>query len=666
MLWIKTQAILTGTSVLALTAATLAAQAAACPSVADPLGMTGEYPGQLEVSDWAGDALAYTGNPLFDDEVAAGKLPPVEERLPDEPLIVLPYQECGRYGGTLHGAARAPESGTSEILSWRQVNLVRMDDDMETIKPDVPSAWEWGENYRSITFRLRKGHKWSDGVPFTADDVIFFLDDIIRNPDLNPETPAPWVVGGEQVTIEKIDDQIFTLHFAAPNPGFLYYLATSGSYFAPYAPKHYYEQFHAAYNPNAETEAREAGFNGWVDRFGKIYHKWKDAETLTEHALTRPTLESHVISDAADTQGRRFVANPYYFKIDSSGQQLPYIDRHDERYLTKELTQLAVLNGEIDQKTQGVSLSDFPVLKENEEQGGYVITMPAGGSGPYIAFDMTHGNAKLAELYSDTRFRDAMSYAIDRGELNETLFFDLGQPQQAVPLGTSFVTDEQRGYRIEHDPGKANALLDEIGMKKGPEGFRTLPDGTPYTLLWEYSSQFANPGFVRLMLDYFKAVGIRVNPKEMTTEATRQNAKQDSSDINMEWDVPFEPTLIADVSLYTPPYSEISPLFGLDWRKWVDTEGTEGTEPPAWVMRLYDLAAEFQTLEPGSDRYAEIGREMVDINQEHMTIIGTIGEVPRPTVVNTKLGNIPEFGLINFNYGYQFPFRTDQWFFRTE
>jgi peptide/nickel transport system substrate-binding protein len=112
-------------------------------------------------------------------------------------------------------------------------------------------------------------------------------------------------------------------------------------------------------------------------------------------------------------------------------------------------------------------------------------------------------------------------------------------------------------------------------MKKGPDGFRTFPDGSPFTILWEYSSQFAVPEFVKLMSDYLKALGLNVNAKEVTSEATRDNAKAAISDINMEWDVPFEPTLVANVDLYVPYYSDISPLFGVKWRQWYNSGGKE-------------------------------------------------------------------------------------------
>jgi peptide/nickel transport system substrate-binding protein len=647
----------------ALTLALLTgAASAACPTVADPQGLVGAYPEQVEVEDLAkaGLTLTYTDNPLFAADVTAGTLPPVAERLPEEPLIELPYAECGKYGGTLEGTSRSPESGTSDILSWRQASLVRISDDLATIVPNVARSWTWNEDYTAITFELRRGHKWSDGSPFGADDVVFFFEDIINNRDLNPETTKEW---GVNVHAVKIDDQHVQLTFDQPFPGLLTYMATSGSYFAPFAPAHHFGQLMPRYNPNADAEAKAAGYAGWVERFDAVYDKWMDTQTVTAASLEIPTLESHVIEIAPDTEQRIFRANPYYFKVDSAGQQLPYIDRVRERFLNADLQILAVLNGEIDFKAQGLELQNYPTLKENEASGGYTVMLPPGSIGNVLAFNITHADPKLRAIYSDLRFREAVSYAINRDEMNQVLYFGLGSPSQALPAQTSFTTPADAAYMIEYSPEKANALLDEMGMTRGADGMRTYPDGSPFTILWEYSSQFANAEFAKLVTDYLEAVGLSVNPKELTSEATRENAKAGTSDINMEWDTPYEPTLVADINLYVPYYSDTSPLFGVKWKQWYNTNGAEGEEPPEWAKRMFDIATEWKTVVPGSARYEELGAELVRLNLENMTIIGTIGELPKPVVVGNDLGNVlMDPKTVHYNFGYLYAFRADQWF----
>ena len=644
-----------------------AALAASCPSVGDPQGIKTTSPYQLDLPDYEaqiGHKLALSGNPVFASQVAAGLIPPVAERVPEDALVYLPYDDCGNYGGMLRGLSKALESGTSEILSWRHVNLVRLSDDLQTLVPNVAKSWEWNDDYTSITMTLRRGHKWSDGHPFTSDDVAFYIDDIIKNKDLHSTIPSVWTVGGKPVEVVKIDDQTFRFDFAAPYPGLLHFLATGGSYFAAYAPKHHYMPYHISYNPEADNEAKAAGHEGWVQRFGLIWHKWKDAENITPHALTRPTLESHLIEFETNTQRRQYIANPYYFKVDTAGNQLPYISQQHERFLDQELFVLSVINGEVDQKAQTLGLSNYPLLKENEANGGYHLQLPPGQNGPAIVFNQTHTDPKLRAVYGDVRFRQAMSLAIDRNELNEVLWFGLGTPEQALPLGVPFVTEADRNHMIAHDPEAANKLLDDMGMMRGADGMRLGPDGEPFTILWEYSLQFAfSSDFTTLIHDYWKAVGINVTLKEVTSQLTREKATNSSSDINMEWDVPFEPNLISQIDYYIPPYGDIGPLTGVQWRQWYDTGGETGEAPPDWVKRLFELSEEWKTVLPGSDRYLEIGTEMVRINLDQMAIIGTVANLPGPTVVSNNLRNVTQWTVQNYNYGRTYPFRADQWYF---
>ena len=300
-----------GAALLATVSVSGAALAASCPSVADPQGIKTALPYQLDLPDFSkqiGHKLALHENPLFAERVKAGKLPPVSERVPEEALVYLPYDDCGKYGGMLRGLSKALESGTSEILSWRQVNLVALNEDLQTLVPNVAKSWKWNKDFSSITIALRKGHKWSDGEPFTSDDVVFYIDDLIKNKDLHKVVPSAWRVGGAPVEVTKIDDLTFRFDFAAPYPGLLHFLATGGSYFAAYTPKHHYKKYHIKYNPKADEEAKAAGHGGWTQRFGLIWSKWKDAENITPHALTRPTLESHILEFKTNTQRRQSIA----------------------------------------------------------------------------------------------------------------------------------------------------------------------------------------------------------------------------------------------------------------------------------------------------------------------------------------------------------------------
>lgn len=621
--------------------------------------------GLLVITSLVGFAtvFAFNENPMFAEKVKKGELPPVEERLPKEPFVVTTYDEIGTYGGTLRGISISYESGTSEIMSWRHVNMVRFDDDCSTIVPNVAKEWRWNDDFTEITFTLREGHRWSDGAPFTVDDVVFWMDDIILNNEIHKATPSPW--GSVGSSVEKIDDITVKFKFDKPFTGLLYYLGGGGSYFVPWAPKHFFEQYHIKYNPNANEEAIKNGFDNWVQQFTSYWNKWKDAIVSSAYGLEVPTLGSHILLKEPTTQRRAFVANPYYFKVDTAGNQLPYIDYHDERFLDKGLWPLEIMNGNVDQKAQNMPLNIFPVLKEDEKKGGYKLQLPLGMVGPTFIFNMTDKDPVLRKIYGDVRFRYAMSLAINRDEVNETLFLGLGTPEQALPQNVPYVTEEDKKFMTEYDPARANKLLDEMGLKKGADGIRMRSDGKPLTILWEYTLQYVwSAEFPALIAEYWQNVGVNVLLKEVNTQLCREKQKANTLDITSEWMAPYEPSMISSPQLFVVPYASFWPIMGTPWMDWKTSEGKSGEEPPSWVKRLWEIADEFKTTIPGSERYMELGKEMIAINFENLVVIGTLGEIPLITVVNDRMGNVPEWKVNSTYYGYAYPYQADQWFIK--
>ena len=621
--------------------------------------------GLLVITSLVGFAtvFAFNENPMFAEKVKNGELPPVEERLPKEPFVVTTYDEIGTYGGTLRGISISYESGTSEIMSWRQVNMVRFDDDCSTIVPNVAKEWKWNDDFTEILFRLRQGHRWSDGEPFTVDDVVFWMDDIILNEEIHKATPSPW--GEVGASVEKIDDVTVKFKFDTPFTGLLYYLGGGGSYFVPWAPQHFFEQYHIKYNPNANEEAIKNGFDNWVQQFSSYWNKWKDAIVSSAYGLEVPTLGSHILLKEPTTQRRVFVANPYYFKVDTAGNQLPYIDYHDERFLEKQLWPLEIMNGNVDQKAQNMPLNIFPVLKEEETKGDYALQLPLGMVGPTFIFNMTDKDPVLRKIYGDIRFRYAMSLAINRGEVNETLFLGLGTPEQALPQNVPYVTEEDKKFMTEYDPERANELLDEMGLEKGANGMRIRSDGKPLTILWEYTLQYVwSPEFPALIAEYWQDVGVNVLLKEINTQLSREKQASNTLDITSEWMAPYEPSMISSPQLFVVPYASFWPIMGVPWMDWKTSDGKSGEEPPSWVKRLWEIAEEFKTTVPGSERYMELGKEMIAINRENLVVIGTLGEIPLITVVNNRMGNVPEWKINTTYYGYAYPYRADQWYIK--
>jgi len=466
-------------------------------------------------------------------------------------------------------------------------------------------------------------------------------------------------------SVEKIDDITVKFKFDKPFTGLLYYLGGGGSYFVPWAPKHFFEQYHIKYNPNANEEAIKNGFDNWVQQFTSYWNKWKDAIVSSAYGLEVPTLGSHILLKEPTTQRRVFVANPYYFKVDTAGNQLPYIDYHDERFLDKGLWPLEIMNGNVDQKAQNMPLNIYPVLKEDEKKGGYTLQLPLGMVGPTFIFNMTDKDPVLRKIYGDVRFRYAMSLAINRDEVNETLFLGLGTPEQALPQNVPYVTEEDKKFMTEYDPARANKLLDEMGLKKGADGIRMRSDGKPLTILWEYTLQYVwSAEFPALIAEYWQNVGVNVLLKEVNTQLCREKQKANTLDITSEWMAPYEPSMISSPQLFVVPYASFWPIMGTPWMDWKTSEGKSGEEPPAWVKRLWEIADEFKTTVPGSERYMELGKEMIALNFENLVVIGTLGEIPLITVVNNRMGNVPEWNINTTYYGYAYPYQADQWYIK--
>jgi peptide/nickel transport system substrate-binding protein len=649
----------------------------ACPAItmADMQGVAaGAWPQQYEVAEFetaANCTMTFTGRTEFDARLVEtghlpeGDAPPVEERLPEEPLVVVPYDEIGQYGGRFSGVSVGPEAGNSEWLSVRHVNLVRFLDDLQTIVPNMAKSFEWNDDYTELTVTLRKGHKWSDGAPFTTEDILFWWEDIMTNTDLFETVPSYWVYGGEPMQVEALDDVTVKFSFAAPAPAFTTLLATTFTHL--WAPKHYLQDMHLTYNPNADEEAKAEGFDSWQARLVPLYFgEWED----TDHVLGIPHLEAWIkIEETPEHQ--LFAANPYYYKVDTAGQQLPYFDEIEEQYAAEnEIFELKVINGEIQYKAQSLQIGSLPLFQQNQDKGNYDIQMAEGaGNGPTYVFNATHKDPVLAELFSDPRWNRAMSLALNRDEMNQALCFELCEPTQGVPVhrSVSFAKEEWYTKDIEYDPDTANALLDELGLEKGADGFRLRPDGEPLLINLFYAIQFGDPARHELAKEYWEAVGVRVELKEMSTEAYRAMAANNDHDIQVtNSGLELEAPLYSNPFRFYPPFGDaaLEPLFGAPWVEWHNSNGEQGIEPPDDIKPLWEMTDKWKSSLPGSEEYISLGQQLAQVQVDRGMIIGTITSSPVMTIVSRRLGNVPELKINAFEYYRTYPYRTDQWYFK--
>ena len=664
------------------------ALAQACPPVtlADMQGVApGAFPQQFELAEFEAAAsceMTFSANPeieTLNGEIQGNPaLPPLAERIPSEPLVVVPYESVGRYGGTLNALSNATEAGTSDFLSVRHVNLVRYSDDLTTIVPNVAKSWSWNDDFTELTMELREGHKWSDGAPFTSADIEFWLKNLALDPNVI-EKPQDYVLAaGEPIDIEIIDDTTFKFVLPSPKPGLLVHFATS--YAQAFQPKHFLGQFHPDIDPNADANAQALGFeNGyaaieayygssdWTDTPSPMLRLPDSFQNLP--AATQPTLESHIyVSDT--TEGRKLVANPYFHMVDTTGQQLPYISRQDELYANdNEVRILKLVNAEADYKSQSLTLASAPLLLENQEKGDYTIQLKPQIASYTIAFNVTSEDLAKREVFGDVRFRRAMSIALNRDEMNETAFFGQGTPTQYTGFSPrpDFVDPALEQAYIEYDPETAKAMLDEIGMADTDgDGFRELPNGDPLVLNLQFATQGIAGEVVELMAQNWGEVGIQATVKEVTPDEYRSAQSANQLDVLM-W-LKGQPAAIhmGDASYWSPPFDGYFDLrTGMLWAEYIDSNGANGVEPPAWTKEMAETAIAFQSSAPGSDEQNAAGAKLAEMMVDQMLFIGTV-VAPAPIYARNALENFTEFKTWSYEYYRTYPYRAPQWWLSDE
>lgn len=638
-----------------------------CPEsvVADPKGVpAGEFPQQYELDEYellTNCILTFSESPMLAEQVTAGILPPVEERLPEEPLVIQPYEEIGIYGGTMNGMSTSFGSATQDFMSWRHVNLLHLSDDLITVTPNVAKSWEWiNDDYTAVEIKLRKGHKWSDGQPFTADDILFWWEDIINNTDLTPTIPFEYTFGGEPMKLEKVDDLTVRFTTAVPAPNILILFGLNKH--PLFAPKHYMAKYHPDYNSDAEANAVADGYSKWTDKFLSVWNQWSSI-----YGMGTPHLESHIVVES-DTEHRHFVRNPYYFKVDTIGQQLPYIDEHNEKFISDtEVRNLAIMRGQIDLRAQSMTLADFPLLKEHEDEGNYrVLTVPETTMVAY-SWNVTSKDPVLRQIFEDVRWKEAMSIAINRDEINEAIYYGTGKPMQYVPIDYTlpFIKEEWLTKWIEYDPERANMLLDDMELKRGSDGWRLRPDGKVLTIYNQYA-QIAGPVRIQeLLAEYWKAVGIKVELKEVSADVYRSITSNNDHDFALYGGMSIDATTAATNPYRAAPVfgdRALSPFTGLPWLEWKESGGAKGEEPPAKVKRIFELIDMWTTLELGSEEWISVAEEICQLRYETMYQFGTVGGVPWTYVVNNRIHNVPTYTSTSVYLYWHWPYRVDQYF----
>lgn len=612
-------------------------------------------------------AAQYNEAPMLAQQVQAGLLPPVDERLPENPAIVEPVEQIGKYGGTLRTTTIAANSILGPHVILMGEGLLRTDTDYQTIVPNLAERWEFSDDYRVLTLYLRKGVRWSDGAPFTADDIMFWWEDVQLNEDLFPSGPSRrnWYAGGERMNLVKVDDYTIRMEFAVPNPLILRRLAHEAGMEMVDYPKHYLKQFHPKYTPMEEIQKMldAEGFDFWYQLFENR------AQRSFSMSLNPdlPSIDAYYLK-TKEPERLVFERNPYYWKTDPEGNQLPYIDQILVRKAADITTANAwIVTGQDDFNGFHTSLQQLPTYRQYEQQSDYRILLYRGtfGTEVLIQFNQTIEDPVLREIFQDVRFRRAMSHAINREEINEVLYFGLGEPRNTtvLPIASAYKEEFAKAY-IEYDPDLANQLLDEMGLdKRDSEGFRLRPDGRRLSITIDYTeSDTPKTPTLELVKEYWEAVGVQTQLNYMTNTLVAERAEANLIQVGIHHaDRSTDPLVFTEPYWYAPVKVGWEQTTWPLYAQWYNTGGAAGEEPPEHVKELIDIFNAMQRTTDEDER-VQLLQQLLQRQAENLWTLGTVGNAPFVIVVQNAVRNVPETGWWGWDGYFGYPYHPEQFY----
>jgi len=573
--------------------------------------------------------------------VKQGKLPRVEERLPEKPFVVgpgvliskrdLPDWRVGKYGGTLRNVHTVADWAPDVFCMNNEPLLIAPGIGTSGIKGNIVESFEVRDNNRVFTFRLRKGLKWSDGHPVTTEDIRFTYEDVLLNEKLNPTLPAKFRVGkdpkGEPMKLEIIDELTFRITFPKPNGGFLRILSIENwaGYTDLLKPAHYLKQFHIKYTPLEKLKPllEKEGFR---EEWWKLFDlkDFTNFEQTQAKSIGFPVLTPWILVKAAGGV-YEWERNPYYFKVDTAGNQLPYIDRIVSTLVQDvEMANMRALTGEVDWMREGTSLIKVPLYREYGEKAGFRIALLDNHATRAFYLNLTYKDPVWRKIVQDVRFRRAITLAINRKEIIDSIYYGFVSLPETVPS--------------EYDIAEANKLLDQMGLdKRDQEGYRLRPDGKVLNMLIECGAQAPDLlPLSELIVEYLKNIGIKATLKRIDPQlwSQRNSANEIQATVyychDLGWDNSFT--------------SRVVEVMGPLWRAWYDSDGKQGEEPPAWVKKAYEIDKKRWESVTGSEEYNRLRRDGLSWHRQYIPIITIVEKIKLPMIVSARLGNIPKSG----------------------
>src|SRR5690625_3243118 len=591
--------------------------------------------------------------PQLAEMVENGELPPLEERLPDNPLVVDVVDRAGVYGGTWHNAMTTGDVGWVFQRTTGHYNLVRWDENYETLLPDLAEEWELSDDAREFVFKLRQGVKWSDGEPFTAEDIVFAVNDVRAHPEILGVT-------GEHA--EAVDEYTVRFTFDEPNGLFLHVVAGPTAGFVAH-PKHYLSQFHADYNDDIAAVVEDEGMDSWQDLM--------DRKMSTIENPDLPKVSAWILVEAAGAAGTalRLERNPYFWKVDPDGRQLPYIDEVEISIIDDEEVMLtAAANGEIDMQNRKINLPrNKPVLAEERESSDFEFydTTLTFMNTTMISLNEDHEDGAKREVFQNKDFRIGLSHAINRQAIIDTVYQRQGEPWQGAPRSEHRLYDEEMAKQYtEYDVDLANQYLDDAGYAEtDSNGVRLGPDGNPITFQLLVSNfNFEWSDVASMVIDDWREVGIDARMDSVDNTLFHERLRAREQDAAVWQGHGRDNDMYLDPRWYFPSHANTGSPFDLVLsQEWLESKRAEGEEPPAAVSEQIDLYG--QILETGDqEQQEELMRQVLARAKEQFYAIGISLPGDGYGIVKNNFHNVPSKMIESYYWPDPGPTNPEQYF----
>lgn len=590
-------------------------------------------------------------SPALAEKVAAGKLPALAERLPKSPRLInvaAMSRAPGRHGGTIR-MLMGDQRDIRMMTIYGYTRLVVYDDKLE-LAPDVLESFEV-EHGRIFTLRLRAGHRWSDGHPFTAEDFRYWWEDVANNKRLSPGgPPQAMLISGQTCRFEILDDLTLRYSWAEPNPVFLPALAGAQPLYIA-MPAHYLKQFHQRYAGKDELEQKIKSTR--VKDWGSLHERFSRQYRPENPDL--PTLDPWRNTTAIPAEQFSFVRNPYFHRIDENGRQLPYVDEVTMTIGSAALIPAKTAAGEADLQARYLRFDNYTFLKDASKRMNFEVRLWKRGEGAWFAL-MPNLNAidpVWRDLNRDVRYRRALSLAINRRDINRVIFFGLAKESGNTALPESPLYDETLAQLyMRPDLAEANRLLDEIGLaKRDSEGIRHFPDGRRLEFTVETAgASTEETDILDLIKQDFIAIGIKIHPRSSQLDVFRRRILAGQT-IMSGWTGMDNALVAAEMEPDALAPTSPSQFNWPRWGQYFESGGREGEAPD--IAEAKELVALYRAWRHSTTHQErrEIWQRMLKINAEQLFTIGVVNATLQPVVVSTRLKNVPDKGLYSFEPG---------------